>query len=51
MYTMTDSPSLLDLVSSKIRLKHYSIRTEEAYKNWEREVRGRAFVEYRETPQ
>jgi peptidyl-prolyl cis-trans isomerase SurA len=24
---------------------------EEAYKNWEREVRGRAFVEYRETPQ
>ncbi len=24
---------------------------EEAYKNWEREVRGRAYVEYRETPQ
>ena len=31
---MTESPTLLDLVSSKIRLKHYSIRTEEAYKNW-----------------
>jgi len=24
---------------------------DEAYKNWEREVRGRAYVEYRETPQ
>ena len=24
---------------------------EEAYKSWEREVRGRAYVEYRETPQ
>lgn len=31
---MSDSPTLLDLVSAKIRLKHYSIRTEEAYKNW-----------------
>ena len=31
---MYDSPTLLDLVSTKIRLKHYSIRTEEAYKNW-----------------
>ncbi|NDC61528.1 MAG: hypothetical protein EBZ60_05870 [Betaproteobacteria bacterium] len=24
---------------------------DQAYKNWEREVRGRAYVEYRETPQ
>ena len=26
-------PSLLDLVRAAIRLKHYSIRTEEAYVN------------------
>lgn len=31
---MSESPTLLDLVSSKIRLKHYSIRTEQAYKSW-----------------
>jgi len=36
-----------DLVRSILREKKF----EEAYKNWEREVRGRAFVEYRETPQ
>jgi len=27
-------PKLLDQVRDKIRLKHYSIRTEEAYVNW-----------------
>ena len=31
---MSDSLPLLDLVTAKIRLKHYSIRTEEAYRNW-----------------
>jgi peptidyl-prolyl cis-trans isomerase SurA len=36
-----------DLVRNILREKKF----EEAYKNWEREVRGRAFVKYRETPQ
>jgi len=30
----TDSPKLLDVVRGKIRLKHYSIRTEQAYVDW-----------------
>jgi len=29
-----DSPRLLDRVRDKIRLKHYSIRTEQAYVDW-----------------
>ena len=29
-----DSPKLLDIVRGKIRLKHYSIRTEQAYVDW-----------------
>ena len=36
-----------DLARNILREKKF----EEAYKNWEREARGRAFVEYRETPQ
>ena len=36
-----------DMARNILREKKF----EEAYKNWEREVRGRAFVEYRETPQ
>ena len=28
------SPKLLDVVRAKLRLKHYSIRTEEAYVDW-----------------
>jgi len=36
-----------DLVRNILREKKF----DEAYKNWEREVRGRAFIEYRETPQ
>lgn len=28
------SPKLLDQVRGKIRLKHYSIRTEQAYADW-----------------
>lgn len=31
---MSDTPKLMQLVSAKIRLKHYSIRTEEAYTGW-----------------
>lgn len=31
---MIQKPKLLDLVRQKIRLKHYSIRTEETYINW-----------------
>jgi len=31
---MNRQPKLLDLVREKIRLKHYSIRTEEAYISW-----------------
>ena len=31
---MTNSPKLLDQVRSKIRTKHYSIRTETAYTDW-----------------
>ena len=30
----TESPKLLELVSGKIRLKHYSICTEQAYLDW-----------------
>lgn len=29
-----EPPKLLDLVRGKIRLKHYSIRTEQAYVDW-----------------
>ena len=29
-----ESPKLLELVRGKIRLKHYSIRTEQAYLDW-----------------
>ncbi len=29
-----NSPKLLDQVRAKIRLKHYSIRTEQAYTEW-----------------
>lgn len=29
-----DSPKLLDVVRGKIRLKHYSIQTEQAYVDW-----------------
>ena len=31
---MNKQPKLLDIVRNKIRLKHYSIRTEEAYVSW-----------------
>ena len=31
---MHHKPKLLDLVRQKIRLKHYSIRTEQAYADW-----------------
>lgn len=34
--TMTTQPRLLDQVRAKIRLKHYSIRTEQAYVDWVR---------------
>ncbi len=33
---MADAPKLLDRVRDKIRLKHYSIRTEDAYIQWVR---------------
>jgi len=29
-----NSPPLLDRVRNKIRLKHYSLRTEQTYVNW-----------------
>ena len=32
--SMTDKPRLLDRVRRKIRIKHYSIRTEQAYIDW-----------------
>ena len=32
--TPTPAPKLLDQVRGKIRLKHYSIRTEQAYTDW-----------------
>ena len=32
--SLTQSPHLLDQVRGKIRLKHYSIRTEQAYVDW-----------------
>ena len=32
--SLTTPPKLLDLVRGKIRLKHYSIRTEQAYVDW-----------------
>jgi site-specific recombinase XerD len=31
---MSQEPKLLELVRQKIRLKHYSIRTEESYIRW-----------------
>jgi len=31
---LPDAPRLLDLVRGKIRLKHYSLRTEQAYVDW-----------------
>jgi len=34
MNTSAEPPKLLDLVRGKIRLKHYSIRTEQAYVDW-----------------
>ncbi len=33
---MADPPKLLDRVRDKIRLKHYSIRTEQSYVQWVR---------------
>ena len=33
---MHDSPRLLDQVRDRVRLKHYSIRTEHAYVEWVR---------------
>lgn len=33
---MEQQPKLLDQVRHKIRLKHYSIRTEDAYTDWVR---------------
>jgi hypothetical protein len=32
--SLGQSPRLLDQVRGKIRLKHYSIRTEQAYVDW-----------------
>jgi hypothetical protein len=32
--SLNQSPRLLDQVRGKIRLKHYSIRTEQAYVDW-----------------
>lgn len=32
--TTTNPPKLLDLVRNKLRLKHYSIRTEQSYTDW-----------------
>lgn len=32
--TQMPEPKLLDQVRGKIRLKHYSIRTEQAYSDW-----------------
>ncbi len=34
MVTDKPSPKLLDQVRGKIRLKHYSIRTEQSYLDW-----------------
>ncbi len=34
MFSKIEPPKLLDLVRGKIRLKHYSIRTEQAYVDW-----------------
>ena len=33
---MTEEPKLLDRLRDRIRLKHYSIRTEKAYLDWNR---------------
>ena len=33
-HTMTKSPKLLDQVRDKLRVKHYSIRTEQSYTDW-----------------
>jgi len=32
--TTTKSPKLLDQVRDKLRVKHYSIRTEQTYLDW-----------------
>ena len=32
--TTTNPPKLLDQVRNKLRVKHYSIRTEQAYSGW-----------------
>ena len=42
-----DSPKLLDRMRAEIRVRHYSIRTEEAYLDWARrfkEMPGSRFV-------
>ena len=31
---MSESPKLLDLVRARLRLKHYSLRTEQSYVAW-----------------
>jgi hypothetical protein len=33
---MIEEPKLLDRLRDRIRLKHYSIRTEKAYLDWNR---------------
>ena len=33
-HAMTKSPKLLDQVRDKLRVKHYSIRTEQSYTDW-----------------
>jgi hypothetical protein len=33
---MMENPRLLDRLKDRIRLKHYSIRTEKAYLDWNR---------------
>ena len=33
-HTMAKSPKLLDQVRDKLRVKHYSIRTEQSYTDW-----------------
>ncbi|MDZ4153915.1 phage integrase N-terminal SAM-like domain-containing protein, partial [Methylicorpusculum sp.] len=32
--TMGKAPKLLDMVRDKLRLKHYSLRTEQTYVDW-----------------
>ena len=47
----TDPPRLVDRVRDTIRRKHYSIRTEQAYVDWTKDLRLRAYIEMREPPQ